>query len=261
MAEQQAEPADLEMRKALTRHDLAVVGTWLSTPTTGALPAGVVAALPRRVALPARTANPIRRSLAFTEQCLGSPLKLILRKPRPVLVDADVAGQLTYETAILKTSQPCWTDENPFSSRARLVPRYERPTGYDPDAGTIDEKRRGPFVIAAACETKVPKSWLVSQSDTQEKVRLVAIGSGSVFVGKNLSLAQERLLLDSCNWLLHRDDRLAHAALDLSDPQWQYPRVDLSDKTERIWLWTCRLGLPLLFAYLGLVTLLFRRLR
>jgi len=231
------------------------LGAWPGTALTG--PLGAVAlAVPERVSLPSRSPNPIRRSLAFTEQCLGQPLNLVLRKSRPVLVDPAVARKLRYETAILVTGPGAWIDENPFPSNSRPVPRFERPTGYDPDAGTIDEKRRGPFAVAVACETTIPKSWLASAADQPRDVRLVAIGNGSVFVGPDLALGQERLLLDSCNWLLGRKTRLAGSV-----QEWQYPRIDLSEQSQEIWLWGCRLGLPLVFAYLGLVVLLFRRLR
>ena len=35
----------------------------------------------------------------------------------------------------------------------------------------------------------------------------------------------------------------------------------MSDYEQTLWLWGARLGLPLLFAYLGAVVLLLRRLR
>src|SRR5262249_44019912 len=146
--------------------------------------------------------------------------------------------------------------ENPFPSNTRPVPRFERPTGFDPDAGTIDEKRQGAFPVAVAFESRIPADWLTSASQQREKVRVVAIGSGSVFTGRQLAPAQELLLLDSCNWLLGREDRLARPG-----EVWSYPRVVLEAKEQSLWLWACRLGLPVLFAYLGAVVLLFRRLR
>jgi hypothetical protein len=135
------------------------------------------------------------------------------------------------------------------------VPRFEPPAADDPDNDTPERKRMGPFVLAQAFETPVPPGWLASAAEKPERVRVVAIGHPA-FVGKELTPGQERLLLDSCNWLLGREDRLAHPTA-----VWQYPRVELSEKAEAGWMWACRLGLPLLFAYLGLVVLLARRLR
>jgi hypothetical protein len=86
---------------------------------------------------------------------------------------------------------------------------------------------------------------------------VAVIGQGEVFVGSELSPAKERLFLQTANWLLGRDDYLPRA-----DHPWSYPRVPLPPESSehRLWLWGA-FGLPLLFAYLGLVVLLIRRLR
>jgi hypothetical protein len=89
-------------------------------------------------------------------------------------------------------------------------------------------------------------------------------------------------MLNTCNWLLGRDDRLPR-----DDPKhrWAYPRVQLespqalwhwgsqadpADEQERdrqrrvqqeLWHWGTQVGLPALFLYLGLVVLLVRRMR
>lgn len=243
-------------RRTLTRRDLALVGSWLGEPAGGPLPV-LATATPEPGPLPPKgRINPIRQSLDFASRCLGEPLNLTLRKPRPVAVDPTIARQLPYETTVLVTAPAAWNDENPFPSTARPVPRFERPTGFDPDAGTIDEKRQGTFPVAVAFAAKVPQDWLTSASQSPETMRIVAIGSGSVFTGRQLPPAPELLLLDSCNWLLGRDDRLARPG-----EIWSYPRVDLTAREQSLWMWACRLGLPVLFAYLGAVVLLFRRLR
>jgi hypothetical protein len=87
-------------------------------------------------------------------------------------------------------------------------------------------------------------------------VRLAVIGSGSIFVGPTLSPAREELLLDTCNWLLGRDDLLPK-----SNVIWNFPRVIMTDKDQTLWRWTGWFVLPGLFAYAGLVVLLLRRLR
>ncbi len=259
-AEHALERVPTEMQRGtLTRRDLAVVGNWLSAPVGGPLPA-LAAVTPGPRPVPHReSVNKIRQSLDFASRCLGEPLNLTLRKPRPVAVDPAVASDSelnNFETTILVTSPAAWNDENPFPSSARPIPRFERPTGFDPDAGTIDEKRQGAFPVAVSFVSRVPKDWLTSASQNQEKVRIVAIGSGNVFTGRQLAPAQELLLLDCCNWALGREDRLAKPG-----EVWKYPRVELTAKEQSLWLWACRLGLPVLFAYLGAVVLLFRRLR
>ena len=74
--------------------------------------------------------------------------------------------------------------------------------------------------------------------------------------GPSLSPAKEKLFLDVCNWLLGRDDLLTR-----DNQVWQYPRVALGTNEQALWLWGTRLGLPVLFVYLGLVVLLVRRRR
>ena len=70
--------------------------------------------------------------------------------------------------------------------------------------------------------------------------------------------------MDVCNWLLGRDDLLTKGG---DENRWQYPRLILADAQETadtrlaLWQWGARLGMPVLFAYLGLVVLLVRRLR
>ena len=89
-------------------------------------------------------------------------------------------------------------------------------------------------------------------------LRVAAVGESWFLVGPELSPAKERLVLDTCNWLLGRDD-----ALPRDDHPWSYPRSNLTPGSEaqQLWLWGTRLGLPVLFAWLGLVVLLVRRLR
>ena len=88
-------------------------------------------------------------------------------------------------------------------------------------------------------------------------VGITLIGpDGGVFVGPELTPAREQLLLNTCNWLLGRDDLLPRA-----EPIWQYPRIHLDARTEALWHWGTWLVLPGVFAYLGLVVLMVRRLR
>jgi hypothetical protein len=147
-----------------------------------------------------------------------------------------------------------WNEEQPFSpSTTRL--RYEAPKPGDPNIGTFAEKRRGQFPVGIAADVPLPADWA---SYPPKTVRLAVIGQGDVFVGSQLAPAKEQLFVQTSNWLLHRDDSLPHA-----DRPWSYPRVDLApgSRQEQLWQWGTRLGLPVLFAYLGLVVLLVRRLR
>ena len=160
----------------------------------------------------------------------------------------------------MMTDAASWNDAQPFPTRER-TPRYEPPKS-DVLTGDLDQVRRGPFPIGVALETTIPADWYTEKDAKPATARVAAIGHGGVFIGSTLSPAKEKLLLDVCNWLLGRDDLLTKG-----DNRWQYPRVKLADDPEAaetrqaLWQWGARLGMPVLFAYLGLVVLLVRRLR
>src|SRR5262249_22973251 len=80
--------------------------------------------------------------------------------------------------------------------------------------------------VAVAVETEVPDSWYDSPDAKPARVRVAVIGHGGPFLGTSLNPLQEKLLLDTCNWLLGRDDRLARTHDDEGNPipQWRYPR-------------------------------------
>ncbi len=200
--------------------------------------------------------NPIRESLRLTAHAAGRPFDLTLRYPRPVYLDDDLRRTLKYDPDVLTADRASWNDAEPFRTLDRPIPSFSPPDRKDPDNFTPEAKRRGTFTVGVALETEAPARWQTTAADKPARVRVAAIGHGGVFIGKELTPAQEGLLLDSCNWLLGRDDRLAS-----SGQEWRYPRVEMSDYEQTLWLWGARLGLPLLFAYLGTVVLLLRRLR
>src|SRR5262249_12976687 len=124
----------------------------------------------------------------------------------------------------------------------------------------LEARRRGPFPIGVAVETPLPSAWYGSASDRPATVRLAVIGQGGFFTGRELPPAQERLFVHTIRLPLGRDDQLPR-----DENVWSYPRVNDTippdSETEYLWLWGVRLGLPVLFAFSGLVVLLFRRLR
>jgi hypothetical protein len=156
----------------------------------------------------------------------------------------------------MMTSPEAWNESQPFPTRER-TPRFELPKPGDPSRGTVSEERRGQFPIALAVETQLPASWYQDKDTKPATVRVAVIGHGGVFMGTSLTPAKEKLLLDVSNWLLGRDDLLAR---DDHEP-WQYPRVTLTGSENGLWQWGTRLGMPLLFVYLGFVVLMVRRMR
>jgi hypothetical protein len=206
--------------------------------------------------LPRGKPNPIRASMLIETSSRGDkPLDLRIRYPRPVYLAADKVVKLAFEPEFMLTSAASWNEDQPFPTRER-TPRFEPPKADDPSRGTHDEKRRGPFPIGVAAEVPIPVDWYIQKPSQPGVVRVAAIGSGSVFSGPELSPAREELLLDTCNWLLGRDELLPR-----KDRIWSYPRVDLDAKTQSVWHWGTWVGLPALFAYFGLIVLMIRRLR
>jgi hypothetical protein len=186
-----------------------------------------------------------------------------------------------------------WNEDQPFPTRER-TPRFEPPKPDDPAKGTRDEKQFHAFPLAVAVETTVPAEWkdprvgaakaagLVAdgageasaaltvaadgglpadvyapKGERPTTVRVAAVGHGGLFVGPELSPAKERLLLNTCNWLLGRDERLPHESAE----PWRYPRVHLDERAQKLWFWGTLVALPGLFIYAGRVVLLARRFR
>jgi hypothetical protein len=210
--------------------------------------------------------NPIRHSLRLATRGLGKgqSLDITLRLPRPVYYEAPPGIKPDFDPDFLMCDADSWNEDQPFPT-AESIPQFTRPksaseAGKPASLDPLDDRRRGPFPIGVAVQTELPRSWYLSEADKRASARLVVIGQGGFFTGKNLPPAQEKLFVSTINWLLGRDDQLSR-----DDKVWSYPRVDETippdSPTEYLWLWGVRLGLPVLFLYLGLVVLLFRRLR
>jgi hypothetical protein len=200
--------------------------------------------------------NPIRESMRLTTQGAGRDggSDLRLRHPRPVYYEPKEKHE-PFDPVFLMTDPASWNEDQPFPTRER-TPRFEPPKDSDPAKATVEEKRRGPFPIGVAAEVAVPAAWSAGSTSQPGTARVAVIGHGGIFVGSSLSPVKEKLLLDTCNWLLGRDELLTK-----DEARWQYPRTALTEKQQKLWQWGGRLGLPLAFAYLGLVVLLVRRLR
>lgn len=215
------------------------------------------AGLPQQlVPTAAGTPNPIREGMRITARSTTRKLDLPIRHPRPVYFDPGAGAKPKVEAEFMMTDRDSWNEAKPFPSR-EYTPRYEPTKDDDPAKGTLDEERRGPFPIGVAVETAVPTAWYDKDDTKPTTVRVAAIGHGGVFTGIEMKPAAEQLLLHTCNWLLGRGDRLPSA----ESVTWKYPRVELDDREQQLWSLGTRLGLPVLFAYLGLVVLLVRRLR
>lgn len=200
----------------------------------------------------------LRESLARAQSASPDRMAVRFRFPRPIYYDAPPgkkAEPLKTAPEFLWTSSACWIDERPLPTRSRPIPRYEKPkesdaergTLLDPRLGTLDEKREGPFSVGVAVETSL---------DSGPPARVVVVGHGAVFSGPTLAPGTEKLLFDSCNWLLRRDDLLAEPAAT-----WSYPRLERGEKSKLLWLWALCAGLPLMVMFSGTAVLLARRVR
>jgi hypothetical protein len=203
---------------------------------------------------PALPPNRLRQGLRIAAHSAGTAFDIRMRFPRPVYYEAQGGKKPAFDPVFL-ISAPGWNEEQPFATGQR-VPRFTPPSANDPNNGTIDMKRRGTFPVGVAVEVPLPESW--GRQVRGKTVRVAAIGQGDAFMGARLSPARERMFLQTANWLLGRDDYLPRA-----DHPWAFPRLDLEpgQAEHDYWIWGAWLGLPVLFAYLGIVVLLVRRLR
>jgi hypothetical protein len=242
----------------------------------------------KKSAVKADAANPLRESLRWTARSLGNSgtLELHLRHPRPVYYDsalgrlpgalgmwtfAPEAGSVAglswgslflfgrparkvakFDPTFLMTDAGSWNENQPFPT-AQRVPHYEPPKPDDPVTDPYEARRTGPFPVGVAVE--VP-NWYSTTTSEAPPLRVAAIGQGGIFIGPNLDPAREKLLLDTCNWLLGRDEQITQAGTE-----WKYPRVPLDEQELTLWRWGAVLGLPLLFAFLGLVVMMVRHTR
>ncbi|GIW78484.1 MAG: hypothetical protein KatS3mg105_0291 [Gemmatales bacterium] len=200
--------------------------------------------------------QPIRESMQVMEKSLGEHARsrFSLRHPRSVDVATEKLQELDYDPVILRTGAEAWAETEPFRD-----PKYDPPKDLSKEGG----ERRGPFPIGVAFDAELPSSWL-SADEKPITTRIAVIGHGHVFGKDSFKPAQEKLLLDVCNWLLGRDDLLSR-----SDRRWQYPRLHLTENEIAVWqsfvpglpISVVGLCLPVLFVYLGIVVWLVRRLR
>src|SRR5262249_9192320 len=66
-------------------------------------------------------------------------------------------------------------EEKPFPDR-NYTPRFEPPKAEDPNKGTRDEEKRGPFPVGVAVQTTVPPEWLNEKFRAEKAAALVAAG-------------------------------------------------------------------------------------
>lgn len=202
--------------------------------------------------------NPLQESLRSWSRGLGKNqvAEVRLRHPRPIYYDATQDGaRQEFDPTIMLTDERSWNEKQPFPTRER-TPRYEPPKGDDAGLDAFERSRLGPFPIGAIAQRRLPESWYEGDDAKPATVRVAALGHGGVFMEPKLSPMKEKLLLDTTNWLLGRDDLLTSGTIT-----WQYPRVAVSERDQQLWLWGTRLGMPLAFGYLGFLVLLVRRLR
>ncbi|MCI0681178.1 MAG: hypothetical protein L0Y71_03665 [Gemmataceae bacterium] len=153
------------------------------------------------------------------------------------------------------TSEESWNEDQPFITK-KGVPRYEPTKDDDPKKNTPEEERLGPHPIGVAIETSVPATWF-DDGKPIPKARIAVIGHGGLFTGQSLSPIKEKLLLDTINWLVGRDDLLARR----SEQPWKYPRVDLAEWQVLLWQMGAVFGLPVIFLYFGAMMWLVRSMR
>jgi len=233
--------------------------------------------------------NPVGAAVKLTARSVDQKMDHRLTAPRPVYLAAGLQEHLPYAAEFVFTGPDSWNEERPFMrtdarGRPTYTPRYEPTLDTDSRWGTRQAERKGPFPVGVAIEGRIPAAWINDAYDREEFVagmltpidgvlaagltaaatkldrptqRLIVFGSGSLFTGLKLDPPQEKLLVHSANWLTGRADRLPRADV----PQWEFPRVEMSEREFYLWRYGTAVGLPLLAVYLGLMATMLRRLR
>lgn len=241
-----------------------------------------------------KTDNPIRLAYLVASRSVDGALELGRSGPRAITVAPRVRELSKFNPVVMESIARSWNEERPVASRG-YTPKYEATKIDDPKKGTPDEERRGPFPIGAALETKVPAEWYDERLSAAREassigaaagglglaistqlldaavfappgslperptVRLVALGHGGIFTGKELSPAQEQLLLHTVNWQLGREEMLPRDVP--TEQRWQFPRVVMTEQQKKLWHMGTFLGLPMLCAFIGIVVLMTRKMR
>ncbi|HEY2910338.1 MAG TPA: hypothetical protein VGI99_08825, partial [Gemmataceae bacterium] len=204
--------------------------------------------------------NPIGAAMRLSSRSFDRNFELRLRALRPVYIQPDEQKKLPFIAEFAFTGPDSWNESQPlsqrdFAGRSTYVPKFEPTKEGDKKKGTHAEERRGPFPVAVAIDGRLPSKWFDQPKPAIPNERLVVIGSGAVFVGTELKPVQEKLLLDSVNWLLKRPDRLPKE----SEQAWSYPRVDLPQRDLILWRWSTAALMPLAVVIVGLFAVMFRR--
>ena len=226
--------------------------------------------------------NPIGEAVRLSGRSVEQKYELKLRALRPIYINPAWQEKLPFAAQFLLTGPDSWNESQPFArgdraGRATYVPKYEPTKEDDPKKNSRAEERRGPFPVAVAIESAVPAGWFDEEVGRQKTAsailpafvvtkeskseiptsRLIAFGSGGVFVGNELKPAQDKLLLHSVNWLLNRADRLP----TMPEKVWAYPRVELIERDVIFWRWGTALLMPLTVVIFGLFAVMLRRTR
>jgi hypothetical protein len=190
---------------------------------------------------PNRRPNPIAESMRLTVAGLDEAqnAEIRVKNPRPINYIAFGRPAGAYDPTFLMTDPQGWSESNPFPTDERIPKR--------------DPSKEGQVSIGVAVNAALPPDW----KGEKDSVRVAAIGQGGIFVGKQLSPVQEKLLLDISNWLLGRDDMLNRP----QEEPWSYPRVEMSSSEFLLWQSGTRFGITVLCAYVGIVVLMIRAMR
>ncbi len=240
--------------------------------------------------------NPIAAAMLVSGRTSESQAQLRRNWFRPIFLNPGVAASQKFVATIAESSNESWGEEKPVPD-IDYIPEYSPPKPDDPKRGTRDLERKGPFPIGAAIERTVPADWYdsrlileqaramvggavggwsglyplavepdlyVNLLDEEKRrklptVRIAVYGHGGLIAGRTLDPAHEKLIVNTLNWQLKRDDRLPKNAPD--EEKWRYPRVSLDEKQSLYWRLGTSIGLPMICIYLGVLMLMVRKVR
>ena len=235
-----------------------------------------------------RPPNPVGAALEIAGRSAGAVVELRAGGLRPLTASDALKARSKFDPEFLFTGPTSFNEDKPIATDD-YTPKFDPARPDDPKRGTPDEERRGPFAVGVAAEVPIPAGWFDPPTgpttagateaaavamrfdlgltaglesvaaDTLKRgsVRVVAIGTGALFVGKTLDPGPETLVVAALNWQLRRDDKLPKPATTT----WQYPRAHLDARGVALWRFGTLVYLPLLVGVVGAGVLMVRRLR
>jgi hypothetical protein len=146
----------------------------------GVEPAAIRLDTPARAGKPA---NPLATAFESSGRLVDGKLPIRRSGFRPVYLSERARAESPFVGVLASTAADTWNESRPLpDAEENYYPRFTPTKLGDPEKGTRDEERRGPFDVGVAVEAPVPSDWLEPKLLAAETAAVVG-GLASLGVG------------------------------------------------------------------------------